>query len=143
MKKIKLILILSFITFVSYAQDITKGTWYNSEKTATVKFYTQGGKLYGKIVKLKEPTKDGKPRVDEFNPDKSKRNTPLVGMVFLKNFKQANAKDWEEGEIYDPKTGKTYSSEMKLENENILKVRGYIGISLIGKTTVFTRATND
>lgn len=122
------------------AQDITKGTWFNEEKSAKVQFYKQGDKLYGKIVWLQEPIKNGKPRTDEFNPDSKKKDEPLMGLVFLKGFKQDGAKKWEDGEIYDPKNGKTYSSEMTLVNASQLNVRGYIGISLIGRTTKFTKA---
>jgi uncharacterized protein (DUF2147 family) len=46
---------------------------------------------------------------------------------------------WEEGNIYDPKNGNTYSSTMRLINGNSLEVRGYIGVSLIGRTDTWTR----
>jgi uncharacterized protein (DUF2147 family) len=48
---------------------------------------------------------------------------------------------WEDGDIYDPKSGKTYSCYMKLQSMDKLKVRGYIGISLIGRTTYWTRTS--
>jgi uncharacterized protein (DUF2147 family) len=58
----------------------------------------------------------------------------------LKNFEKDGEKAWADGTIYDPKSGKTYSSNMKLVSPTQLDVRGYIGISLIGKTSKFTKA---
>ncbi|WP_229243990.1 DUF2147 domain-containing protein [Emticicia sp. CRIBPO] len=140
MKKNVFLMLFFFAAFAARAQDITKGTWYNEEKSAKVQFYKQGDKLFGKIVWLDDPNKNGKPRTDEFNPDPKKKELPLMGLIFLKNFKADGAKKWEDGEIYDPKNGKTYSSEMTLVSATQLNVRGYIGISLIGRTTKFTKA---
>ena len=132
---------LSGLSFLTNAQKITDGTWYNEEKTSRVQFYEQGGKLFGKIVWLEEPIQDGKPRTDVNNPKESLRSKPLMGLVFLKNFEKDGENYWEDGTIYDPRNGKTYSCEMTLENPDLLNVRGYIGISLIGRTSKFTRAT--
>ncbi|MBC7867421.1 MAG: DUF2147 domain-containing protein [Gloeobacteraceae cyanobacterium ES-bin-316] len=58
----------------------------------------------------------------------------------LKNF-IFNGKDkWVNGKIYDPSSGKTYSCTMKIEGLNTLEIRGYIGISLFGKTELWTRS---
>jgi uncharacterized protein (DUF2147 family) len=60
--------------------------------------------------------------------------------MLLKSFKfNAKNKSWENGEIYDPESGKTYSCNMKMETADKLNIRGYIGISLIGRTEVWTR----
>ncbi|WP_304235533.1 DUF2147 domain-containing protein [Jiulongibacter sediminis] len=139
MKKLGLILALMAFTCVSYAQSITEGTWWNEEKTSRVQFYEQGGKIYGKIVWLEEPTENGKPRVDKNNPKEALKTKPLMGLVFLKGFEKDGDKSWEDGTIYDPRNGKTYSSEMTLVSADQLDVRGYIGISLIGRTSEFTR----
>jgi uncharacterized protein (DUF2147 family) len=134
--------ILSIIlsTSSSFAQDITTGSWFNEEKSAKVQFYNKDNKIFGKIIWLKEPTKAGKPRTDEFNPNSKLKETPLLGLIFLKNFKAKGNGKWEDGQIYDPKNGKTYSSEINQLNANQLNVRGYIGISLLGRTSKFTRA---
>jgi uncharacterized protein (DUF2147 family) len=141
MKKIFFIFLLLTSFIHSKAQDIFKGTWYNDEKTGKIQFYKQGDKVYGKIVWLKDPTdKNGKPLTDINNPDSKKKSTPLMGLVFLKEFVAKDAKTWEDGTIYDPNNGKTYSCNMKLESPKVLNVRGYIGISLIGRTSKFTKA---
>ena len=62
----------------------------------------------------------------------------LVGSVILKNF-EFTGKSWEEGTIYDPTNGKTYSCTIKMKKANELEIRGFIGISLLGRTTVWTR----
>ena len=73
-----------------------------------MEIYQEQGKFFGKIILLKSPNDtNGKPLMDTENPDKSKRNTPLVGLTMLKDFKYKNNK-WEDGTIYDPEDGKTY-----------------------------------
>lgn len=139
MKKILLVLFAFFTVNFAFAQDITKGLWFNDDKTGKIQFYEQGGKLYGKIVWLKEPTEDGKPKTDKFNPVASKRSNPLNGLVFLTGFEK-DGKNWKGGKIYDPESGKTYSSTIKWDGDRKLNVRGFIGVSLIGRTTYFTRA---
>ena len=118
-------------------QDITRGVWFNEEKEAKIRFYEQDGKLYGKIVWLKEPK--SQTMTDTNNPRPELRGRPLIGLVILKGFEK-DGKNWKNGDIYDPKSGKTYSSTIKWAGENQLNIRGYIGVSLMGKTTTFTRA---
>ncbi len=61
-----------------------------------------------------------------------------MGLVNLEGFKFDDG-EWEDGTIYDPKSGKTYSATMELDGKNLLKIRGYVGISLFGRTTEWTR----
>lgn len=136
---------LSVITFLlvsafSFAQDITQGTWFNEEKTGKIQFFKQGDKINGKIVWIKEPNENGKPRMDKENPDVKLRTRPLVGLTNLKNFKTSGKGTWDDGEVYDPNNGKTYSCKMTLVSPTQLDIRGYIGISIIGRTSKFTKA---
>lgn len=140
MKKLSLFVVLLLISTLSFAQDITQGTWYNEEKSAKIQFFKQGDKTFGKIIWLKEPNDGGKPRTDKENPDEKLRSRPLIGLVNLKDFKQASKDTWEDGEVYDPKNGKTYSCKMTLSSPTRLDVRGFIGISIIGRTSHFTKA---
>jgi uncharacterized protein (DUF2147 family) len=64
-----------------------------------------------------------------------------MGMLLMTEFEFDGDDEWEDGEIYDPKSGNTYSCYMKFDSENVLKVRGFIGISWIGRTTYWTRTT--
>lgn len=121
------------------ADDIV-GTWLTSGKEpAKVMIYRSGEKYYGKITWLQNPAENGKQRVDGRNPDKAKRNTPVVGLVILTGFKFNGDDEWKGGDIYDPESGKTYSSYMYLKDNNTLKVRGYAGVSLFGRTVTWVR----
>lgn len=143
MKKIVLLLFLltCCISFTRAAQDpvIPLGTWMNEEKEARFEIFQCGTKLCGKITWLKEPNRNGKPKKDDQNPDAKLRSRPILGMVFMKDFEQDGDQKWDDGTIYDPKSGKTYSCYMKVINKNKMEVKGYIGISLIGRTQVWTR----
>jgi uncharacterized protein (DUF2147 family) len=82
----------------------------------------------------------GKPRTDNLNPDPKMKNAPLIGLVVLKDFSYNGEDEWKGGTIYDPKNGKTYSCYVKFDDSpNKLKIRGYIGVSLLGRTTYWTR----
>jgi uncharacterized protein (DUF2147 family) len=121
------------------ADDII-GIWLTPGKEpAKIQIYKSGVKYYGKIVWLKNPTDNGKPKVDGNNPDKSKRRNPVMDLVLLSGFKFDGDDEWKGGDIYDPESGKTYDSYLYLKDNNTLKVRGYIGISLFGRTETWIR----
>jgi uncharacterized protein (DUF2147 family) len=123
-------------------KDPVERLWYNDEKTAKIEiFKAADGKFYGKIVWLKEPLREGKPKVDIHNPDASKRNDPIIGLMILKGFKKDGATEYHDGTVYDPKNGKTYSCKMYYKGDK-LEVRGYYGISIIGRSTTWTKAQN-
>lgn len=120
------------------AADDVIGTWLTNRGKAKIQIYKSGNKYYGKIVWLREPNRDGKPKLDSKNPDAKLRNTPVVGLLMLKDFIYDDG-EWTGGDIYDPESGKTYSCKMSMPDKNTLRVRGYIGISLFGRTEVWTR----
>ncbi len=127
----------------TYAQkDRVEGFWLNQEKEAKIEIYkAKNGKFYGKIVWLKEPNRDGKPKTDINNPKENLRSQPVIGLLILKAFNKDGDKVYEDGTIYDPKNGKTYSCKITYENDNKLSIRGYVGISMLGRTTTWTRST--
>ena len=143
-RRVSLILIASLISFVAHSQnkaDDISGIWLTGGKEpAKIQIYKSGEKFYGKIIWLKNPTENGKQRIDGNNPDKSKRSNPIIGLVMLTGFKFDGDAEWKGGDIYDPENGKMYSSYMYLKDKNTLKVRGYIGISLFGRTETWTRS---
>jgi uncharacterized protein (DUF2147 family) len=115
------------------------GLWKNED--ASFEIYEENGKLNAKIVSLREPlAPDGEKKTDIRNPDAGKHSRPIIGLVFMTGFTPAGSGKWDNGTIYDPKSGKTYSCNMELEGMNTLKVRGYIGVSLIGRTEIWKRA---
>lgn len=123
--------------------DDILGVWLNEDEDAHVQIYQEDGKYFGKITWLKNPIDDetGEPKLDDENEDESLRGRPVMGLLLLNNFEFDGDDEWEGGRIYDPKNGKTYKCymEFKDDTKDLLKVRGYIGFSMIGRTTWWTR----
>ena len=140
-KMLLLLLLLAGVGFNAFAQkDKLEGLWYNAEKTAKINIYkATDGKFWGKIVWLKEPEKNGKAKTDENNPKAERKNDPLLNLAILKHFEKDGDDLYNEGEIYDPKNGKTYSCKITHKGET-LSVRGFVGVSLLGRTTTWERA---
>ena len=141
---LQVVLMVSAVTLLqakSYAQDKIEGLWFNDIKDAKIQIYkANDGKFYGKIVWLKEPTKAGKPKLDDKNPKRELQNQPIVGLLILKGFHKDGDTGYEDGTIYDPTNGKTYDCKMTYKGKT-LSIRGYVGISLFGRTTVWERAS--
>lgn len=121
--------------------DAVVGTWLNGTKRGHVQIYKQGDNYFGKLVWLKEPNDPttNKPKLDTKNPDAKMQSRPLMNLNIMTGFEFDGGDVWDEGKIYNPEDGKTYSCKMTLKNPNTLDVRGYVGISLIGKTQTWTR----
>ncbi|GDX47258.1 MAG: DUF2147 domain-containing protein [Bacteroidota bacterium] len=117
------------------------GIWEPSSGKARVKIEKIGNKYYGKIVWLKEPLDpvNKQPKVDKNNPDESMRTVPLKGYRLLKDFEFKSKALWEDGTIYDPENGSTYNCTIKMKDKNTLDIRGYIGVSALGRTDVWKR----
>ncbi|GAO45462.1 DUF2147 domain-containing protein [Flavihumibacter petaseus] len=143
-KTISSILILLLLSFTTPLKaqtnaDAIVGFWLTKgDHPAKIQIYASGGRYYGKIVWLKEPEQDGKPIVDSKNPDPRLQNQPVIGLLILKDFR-FDDDEWNGGKVYDPESGKTYSAFLSLQNSATLKVRGYVGISLLGRTETWTR----
>jgi uncharacterized protein (DUF2147 family) len=151
MKKNAITLILIFlitawaglsVSAQAHKADDILGTWLNQEATGKVTIYKENGKYFGKLVWLRTPNDSitGKPRTDKENPDASLKATPLIGLVNLKDFTFNGKEEWSEGTIYDPKNGKTYSCKIQFESANKLKIRGYVGVSMLGRNTFWTKS---
>lgn len=125
--------------------DAVVGRWLTEEKDARIEIFRQDGQYAGKVVWVAEPTyaagdpEAGKPVHDRKNPDASKRDRPMIGLVLLCGFDYEGHNSWTHGTIYNPENGKTYRANLSLAKDGSLKVRGYVGISLLGETTVWTR----
>jgi uncharacterized protein (DUF2147 family) len=114
------------------------GLWKGAD--ATFEMFESEGRLSAKIVALSEPmTAEGKEKTDIYNPDPTKRNHPIIGLIFISGFTKKSDSHWENGTIYDPKSGKTYSCFMDLKEPDKIKVRGFIGITQIGRNYIWTR----
>lgn len=135
------IFLCSGLLLAQNGADIIVGNWLNEEKDGKIEIYKKGDKFFGKLIWLKDPeNEDGTPRLDKNNPDDDLQSRPLQNLEILSNFVYDNDGEWEDGKIYDPNNGKTYSCYMKFESENVLKIKGYIGVKWIGRTTFWNRA---
>ncbi len=123
-----------------FAQDVF-GTWYSldpdtGENESIIRVYKQGDEVYGRIETiLREEDKD-KTCIECTGEDKDR---PIEGLVIMKGLKK-DGEEYNGGTILDPKNGKYYKCYITLEDENKLKLRGYIGFSVIGRTEYWYRA---
>lgn len=116
------------------------GKWWTPDEKSKIEVYKKGDTYYADIVWMKNPRKeDGALKRDKNNPDPDKRDRTIQGLTIFKGMKCTEENMLEDGTLYDPESGKTYSGWMALEDANTLKVRGYIGISMIGRTEYFER----
>nr|MBI1231483.1 DUF2147 domain-containing protein [Cytophagales bacterium] len=132
--------LLALLPLNSQAQaaDAILGKWYTQDKDAQVEIFKERGGYHGKMVWLKEPVENGKPKLDKNNPDESKRGRPILGMRLLLDFVH-EGDAWEGGKIYDPRSGKSYSGTIKLLDDGKMEVRGYVGFAALGKSVVWSR----
>lgn len=125
------------------AADATPiGVWSTEDDKSHVKIEDCGGMLCGTIVWLKEPNDDdGKPKVDIHNSNADMKARPILGLPLLRSFVKSKDETgvWEEGKIYNPEDGETYRCTLTLKDANTLRVRGYVGLPLLGKTQIWTR----
>lgn len=125
----KIFCFVTFLFFISFVHaqfsEAVIGTWLSEDGKGKVTIYKQGDKYFGKLSWLQEPYEDdGKtPKVDDENPDDDEAKKLLLGKVILTNFVFKEG-FWQDGEIYDPESGKTYDCEMWLEGNNNLKIKG-------------------
>jgi len=128
MKKWQLLFALLLGAFTLTAQSIT-GVWKtiddeNGQAKSHVQLYEQGGKMYGKVVKILTNRPD---RICEKCPG-DRHNQPVMNMVILENMVPKNG-FYQSGRILDPEKGKWYNCKMWLKDgdPNVLVVRGFVG----------------
>jgi uncharacterized protein (DUF2147 family) len=147
-KRVSIIFVFQIFSLIVFAQikssagDKIVGKWMNKAKDFEVEVYKESsGKYAAKIIwfVMYNTTKPMDAMLDKKNPNQALRNRKWLGMQTLKNLEFSSNNSWENGSIYVPKTGKTYSASCTMVGNNILKVRGYIGIKLLGETLEFTR----
>ncbi|MEC5166954.1 uncharacterized protein (DUF2147 family) [Flavobacterium sp. PL11] len=133
--------LLLLIVLVSYGQNSTViGKWKTiddetGKAISIVEVYERSGKIYGKVVEILDAEHRKKICSNCSGDDKNK---PIIGLVVIKGLKKDKS-EYAGGKILDPKTGKLYKCFITLESEDKLKVRGYIGISLFGRTQYWYR----
>jgi len=129
---------------LALAQSSPAGTWKTIDDTTgkprgVIEITEKDGVYNGRLVKsLVEPA-DSKPKVCDKCTD-ARKDQPIVGMTLLTGLRKSGENEWAGGEILDPETGKLYKCKMALADDGKkLNVRGFIGISLIGRTQTWER----
>lgn len=105
------------------------------EAKSVVEVFSKSGKIYAKVVEILDPTKKNNLCNSCSGED---RNKPILGLTIIKGLTKDGA-EYNSGEILDPKNGKLYKCTLSLESKDKLKVRGYIGFSLLGRTQYWFR----
>lgn len=126
------------VSSITFAQTVTAddiiGSYMTTDNEGKVDIYKKGTKYYGKLVWNKT---EGK--LDINNPDKTQHTVPIRGKELLKDFVFNGSDTWNNGTIYDPKNGKTYSCKITRDEKGNLNVRGYIGVSMLGRTAFWVK----
>ncbi len=116
------------------------GIWLDQSGKAGITIAPCGSKLCGTITWLRAPLDaQGKPKTDIHNTNSALTSRPICGLQILGNFVPDGENAWTGGFIYDPEKGETYDSNMHLKPDGTLAVRGYVGISLLGRSEIWTR----
>jgi uncharacterized protein (DUF2147 family) len=124
----------------SAAADTVFGRWLVEGGEAVVEIAPCGARACGRLVWLQSQwAADGSPKRDANNPDPAARMRPLCGLELITGLEPAGDGAWEDGEIYSARDGRTYGVEIAPDGEDRLHVRGYLGISLLGGSQVWTR----
>jgi uncharacterized protein (DUF2147 family) len=134
-----ILVVFFFFNTTVYSQSIL-GTWKTfddetGKEKSIVEIYEQDGKIYGKIIEILEKENKGRKCINRSGTDKDK---PIQGMVIIRGLSQ-DGDEYNGGKILDPKSGKIYKCSLSLESKDKLTVRGYIGISLLGRTQKWIR----
>jgi uncharacterized protein (DUF2147 family) len=141
-----LLLLVARVMFAaSTSGDAILGRWLVEDGDAVVEIVRCANAYCGQITWLKEPRfvadddgVSGRPKTDRNNPDADRRGDPILGSRILRELR-FNGQSWERGWLYDPETGNTYHCSAVLTGADRLEIRGYLGISLLGRTAIWTR----
>ena len=138
--------LLTTTTVLGAGTDDILGIWKTELDESKVEVYRCGEKICGKIVWLKRPVytdgsdgQVGTPIIDRKNPAPDLRTRPLIGLQIMQGFSEQGDTTWGGGSCYDPKSGKSYRGKIRLAAPDRLELRGFIGIPLFGRTSVWTR----
>ncbi len=136
------VLVAGLLTMISlsHADEMPNinGTWLSGDGDGWIDVTVTPAGLSG-VIEGSANADEGRPDTDEKNPDPALRNKPLIGLQLFQGFDYAGNGRWTGGTIYDPNSGKTYRCIVTYVDHNTLKVRGYIGVSLLGRTETWTR----
>ena len=120
---IAVLLLIAAAPAAAAPPDVT-GLWLTDDGKGVVDVEPCGQNMCGKIVRVLD-RRPGVPTTDVNNPDRSRRNRPIVGLQVLSGFKPGT-NQWEGGQAYDPKKGSSYKSSMRLNRDGSLRITGCV-----------------
>ncbi len=121
-----------------------EGLWYAEGGAAQVEIAPCGEALCGRVVWLRGPLDmDGCALRDRQNPAPELRTRPILGLEVLRGLRPAADGRWTGGAIYDPSSGRTYRCEAQLADADRLRLRGYVGVTWLGRTTQWVRVGSE
>jgi len=121
--------------------DVVLGVWLTGDGKAKVEVYRCDENYCGRIIWLRDPLKEGKPAVDDKNPEEQLRGRPVLGLTLMREFAYEGDRVWSGGKVYDPESGNDYSGKITLTDESTLDLRGYVLLPLFGRTETWKRVT--
>jgi uncharacterized protein (DUF2147 family) len=142
MNKFFFLCLLVFVVHITEAQSHSVlGRWRTiddetGKATSVIEIFEKHNRIHGRIVELLN-SKAKNPKCEKCEGED--RNKPIIGLVVLKGLRKEKDGDYSDGKILDPKHGKIYKCNLSLETKDKLKVRGYIGINLLGRTQFWER----
>ena len=139
----QLLVVASRIAAAAEPGQSAEGRWLTEKKSGIIDIYRcAGDALCGKLVWLRiKPGDKNQAALDVNNPDAGQRSRSLCGIVMMTGFKLDEPDHWTEGFVYDPEDGNNYHANITLQPDGTLRLRGYVGISLLGASEVWTRFT--
>ena len=141
MKNILSTLAILLVTVSTLSAQSVLGNWKTiddntGEAKSIVKIYEQDGKVYGKIKEIFNKDKRDAVCIECEGVDKDK---PVLGMVIIRGLEK-DGDEYNGGKVLDPENGTFYKCYITLEEPNKLKIRGYVGFSMFGRTQYWVRA---
>lgn len=132
---------LFMVQLATAQQYLPDGYWINDKANSKIHiFKTTSGAYAGKLVWLKEPNRDGKPKLDIHNPNEALRDRPVMGLIMLTGLRHEEKNEYVDGKAYDPSSGKTYDCKLTVNGPDQMTLRGFVGFSLIGKSVLWKRS---
>ncbi len=132
---------LNFTTMANDKDELknVEGLWQSEEGLVRFEVFKRGDQYFGKLAWIKKVVEDGEVFLDTKNPNPELRDRPVLGLEVLSGFRYKGNGLFGNGSIYDPESGHTYKCRMKVLGDGSAKVRGYIGIPLLGRTVMVYR----
>lgn len=138
------VLVIPLSVAAELPADPAYGYWLTENRKAIVRIEPCGADTCGRMVWIENAVDDsGAPKRDIRNTDDAKRQRSICGLELVGGLIRTDSGTWENGWLYNPRDGGTYSAEIRAVSPSELEVRGYFGVSLLGSSQIWTRVGDD